>query len=112
MFISHDLSVVKYISNRIGVMYLGNIVELSDTEELFENPQHPYTEALLSAIPPTDAERKKDEYLLEGDIPSPINPPKGCKFHTRCRYATEKCKIDEPVFKEVKEGHFVACHLR
>lgn len=110
LFISHDLSVVKYISDRIGVMYLGNLVELATTEELFEHPLHPYTEALLSAIPTTDATRKKEPIILEGDIPSPIKPPKGCKFHTRCRYATEKCRTEAPVWEEVRPGHFVACH--
>lgn len=110
MFISHDLSVVKYISDRIGVMYLGNIVELADKKEIFENPRHPYTEALLSAIPTTDVDQKKELVLLEGDIPSPINPPKGCKFHTRCRYCTEICTAVTPEPQEVSPGHFVACH--
>ena len=112
MFISHDLSVVKYISDRIGVMYLGNIVELSDTVRLFENPLHPYTEALLSAIPTTDADRKKEDYILAGDIPSPIKPPPGCKFHTRCRYATDVCKNKVPELRDAGENHFVACHFR
>lgn len=110
LFISHDLSVIKYISDRIGVMYLGNMMELSDTEGLFNHPYHPYTEALLSAIPTTDAEQKKESIILEGDIPSPINPPKGCKFHTRCRYCTEICEKVMPEFEEVEPGHFVACH--
>lgn len=110
LFISHDLSVIKYISDRIGVMYLGNMMELSDTEHLFAHPYHPYTEALLSAIPTTDVDGKKDAIILEGDIPSPINPPKGCKFHTRCRYCTEICKNVTPEFEEVEPGHFVACH--
>ncbi|MFI3253548.1 MAG: oligopeptide/dipeptide ABC transporter ATP-binding protein [Eubacteriales bacterium] len=110
LFISHDLSVVKYISDRIGVMYLGNIVELATAESMFQQPLHPYTEALLLAIPTTDVDGKKDVPLLEGDIPSPVNPPKGCKFHTRCRYVTDECKIDEPDFQEMKPGHFVACH--
>ncbi len=112
LFISHDLSVVKYISDRIGVMYLGNIVELADSEEMFANPLHPYTEALLLAIPTTDADSKKESVPLEGDIPSPIKPPKGCKFHTRCRYCTDICKEVVPDFVEVKPGHFVACHHR
>ena len=112
LFISHDLSVVKYISDRIGVMYLGNIVELADSEEMFANPLHPYTEALLLAIPTTDADNKKESVPLEGDIPSPIKPPKGCKFHTRCRYCTDICKEVVPDFVEVKPGHFVACHHR
>ncbi len=110
LFISHDLSVIKYISDRIGVMYLGNMVELSTTEKLFAHPYHPYTEALLSAIPTTDIDDKKETIILEGDIPSPINPPKGCKFHTRCRYCTEICKQVTPAFEEVEPGHFVACH--
>ncbi len=110
MFISHDLSVIKYISDRVGVMYLGNIVELASTEELFERPTHPYTEALLSAIPTTDVDSNKEAIILEGDIPSPINPPAGCKFHTRCRYATDICKKVIPEFEEVRAGHFVACH--
>lgn len=110
LFISHDLSVIKYISDRIGVMYLGNMMELADTEHLFVHPYHPYTEALLSAIPTTDVDGKKDTIILEGDIPSPINPPKGCKFHTRCRYCTEICENVTPEFEEVEPGHFVACH--
>ena len=111
LFISHDLSVIKYISDRVGVMYLGNMVEEADTEELYANPSHPYTEALLSAIPTTDVDHdKKETILIEGDIPSPINPPKGCKFHTRCRYCTEICKHVTPVFEEVAPGHRVACH--
>ena len=111
LFISHDLSVIKYISDRVGVMYLGSMVEEADTEELYANPSHPYTEALLSAIPTTDVDKdKKETILIEGDIPSPINPPKGCKFHTRCRYCTEICKHVTPVFEEVAPGHRVACH--
>jgi len=110
LFISHDLSVIKYISDRVGVMYLGNIVELADTEELFAHPLHPYTEALLSAIPTTDVDKKKKIDILEGDIPSPIKPPSGCKFHTRCKYATDICKKVVPVFEEVRPNHFVACH--
>ncbi len=110
LFISHDLSVVKYISDRIGVMYLGNLVELAETQELFGNAKHPYTEALLKAIPTTDVGVKKERELLEGDIPSPINPPKGCKFHTRCRYATEICRQVVPEWEQVGENHYVACH--
>lgn len=110
LFISHDLSVIKYISDRIGVMYLGTMVELSETGELFEHPAHPYTEALLSAIPTTDLGGKKETIILEGDIPSPINPPTGCKFHTRCHYCTDICKQVVPEFKEISKGHFVACH--
>jgi len=110
LFISHDLSVIKYISDRVGVMYLGNIVELSPTAELYARPMHPYTEALLSAIPTTDVGNKKEKQILEGDIPSPIKPPSGCKFHTRCKYATDICKKVIPEFEEVSPGHFVACH--
>ncbi|NLK43546.1 MAG: ATP-binding cassette domain-containing protein, partial [Tissierellia bacterium] len=112
LFISHDLSVIKYISDRVGVMYLGNIVELAETEELYSHPMHPYTEALLAAIPTVDTVDRKDRdhYILEGDIPSPIRPPSGCKFHTRCKYATEICKMVVPEFEEARPGHFVACH--
>ena len=108
LFITHDLSVVKYISDRIGVMYLGNMVELADSEELFQHPMHPYTEALLESIPTT--EEKKDLIVLEGDIPSPVNPPKGCKFHTRCKYCTEVCTHVVPEWQEVRPNHYVACH--
>lgn len=112
LFITHDLSVVKYISDRIGVMYLGNLVELSETEALFEEPLHPYTKALLMAIPRTDVEQDATKLeILEGDIPSAVNPPSGCRFHTRCRHAMEICKNYEPDFKEVRPGRFVACHL-
>jgi len=111
LFISHDLSVIKYISNRIGVMYLGNIVEIAQSEEIFRRPLHPYTEALLSAIPTTNADKQKNQIILEGDIPSPINPPKGCKFHTRCRYVKDICKETEPPFNEHDTGHFVSCHF-
>ena len=110
LFITHDLSVVKYISDRIGVMYLGNMVELAASQELFENPRHPYTEALMNAIPTTDMDSGKEIQVLEGDIPSPVNPPKGCKFHTRCKYATEICKYQIPQWEEVAPNHFVACH--
>jgi len=110
MFISHDLSVIKYISNRIAVMYLGNIVELSSSKDLFENPLHPYTEALLSAIPTTDLVKDREMIILEGDIPSPVNPPKGCKFNTRCKDCMDICLQVVPVWKEQTPGHFVACH--
>ena len=110
LFITHDLSVVKYISDRIGVMYLGNMVELADSQELFDHPLHPYTEALLGAIPTTDVDQSKELHILEGDIPSPVNPPSGCKFHTRCPYATEECKLVSPEWTEVRPNHFVACH--
>lgn len=111
LFISHDLSVVKYLSDRIGVMYLGNLVELAPTQDLFANTMHPYTEALLKAIPTTDADSKlSDDDLLEGDIPNPADPPRGCKFHTRCPYATDICEVVTPPFEEAAPGHFAACH--
>ncbi|MBQ8073128.1 MAG: ATP-binding cassette domain-containing protein [Clostridia bacterium] len=110
LFITHDLSVVKYISDRIGVMYLGNMVELAESQELFDHPRHPYTEALMNAIPTTDIENNRKIEILEGDIPSPVNPPKGCKFHTRCKYCTEICEHMEPQMVECAPNHFVACH--
>ncbi|AAK78162.1 peptide/nickel transport system ATP-binding protein [Clostridium acetobutylicum] len=110
LFISHDLSVVQHICQKIGVMYLGSMVELAGNEELFTNPLHPYTKALLSAIPIPDPTLKRNRIILKGDIPSPANPPSGCKFHTRCNYATEKCSKEVPEYKEVIKGHFVACH--
>ena len=112
LFITHDLAVVKYISDRIAVMYLGVIVELARTEDIFACPMHPYTEALLSAIPTADENEKRELVVLEGDIPSPVNSPKGCKFHTRCKYATEICTMVEPELIEVIPNHFVACHHR
>ena len=112
MFISHDLSVVRYISDRICVMYLGNVVELADAGKLFDDPRHPYTVALLSSIPTTDIESlNKERIILEGNIPSPIKPPSGCKFHTRCYMACEKCKRVPPPLTEIEPGHFVACHF-
>ena len=110
MFITHDLSVVKYISDRVGVMYLGSMVELAASDEIFKHPVHPYTEALLNAIPTTDSVGGKELSILEGDIPSPVNPPKGCKFHTRCKYCTEICTQVVPAWEEVRPNHFVACH--
>ena len=110
LFISHDMSVIKYICDRIGVMYLGNIVELARTEDLFRQPRHPYTEALMKAIPTTDVDKPGEDVILEGDIPSPIKPPSGCKFHTRCPYVTDICKELTPEIQEAAPGHFVACH--
>ena len=111
MFISHDLSVVEHISDRVGVMYLGSMAEIGDTKDIFSNPCHPYTQALLSAIPVPDPHNKKQRIILEGDVPSPMNPPSGCRFHTRCPYATEKCSQVTPVFREHEPGHWAACHL-
>ncbi len=111
LFIAHDLSVVEYISNRVAVMYLGRIVEMAPTEELFFNPVHPYTEALMSAIPAPDPDAPMKPVALEGEIPSPINPPPGCHFHPRCRYAKEVCQTTRPEWKEYQPGHFSACHF-
>ena len=112
LFISHNLSVVRYISDRIGVMYLGNLVEIAKTDEIFADPRHPYTVALLSSIPTTDPDSlTKERIILEGNIPSPIKPPSGCKFHTRCYMACEKCKVVPPELREIAPGHFVACHF-
>ncbi len=111
LFISHDLSVVEHISDTVGVMYLGNMVEYAETEKIFANPLNPYTEALFSAIPVPDPDVKLNRIILKGSIPSPANPPSGCKFHTRCDHCMEMCKYAVPEWKEVEEGHFCACHL-
>lgn len=110
LFISHDLSVVRHISDRIAVMYLGSVVEVAEKAQLYSNPMHPYTKALLSAIPLPDVKKKRQRIILEGDVPSAYNPPSGCKFHTRCPYATDRCRQEAPVLQEVEKGHKAACH--
>ena len=112
LFISHDLAVVEHVSHRIAVMYVGKLVEITDTQTLFSNPQHPYTEALLSAVPTPDPLASKEKIILAGDVPSPINPPSGCRFHTRCPYVMDQCKYEDPPLKKGASGHQVACHLR
>ena len=112
LFISHNLAVVEHISHRIAVMYLGRIVEYATTKEIFTNGQHPYTEALLSAVPVPDPAIKRKKRILQGDVPSPVNPPSGCHFHTRCPYAVARCKVEVPLLREIAPGHHVSCHLR
>ena len=113
IFISHDLTVVKYISDRVAVMYLGRIVELASSQDIYDKPMHPYTKALLSSVPIPDPKRKSEPFILEGEVPSPSNPPPGCPFHTRCKYVTDRCKTELPRLTKTKEndGHQVACHL-
>ena len=111
LFISHDLAIVEHLTHRVAVMYLGRIVELSDRRSLFSNPAHPYTRALLSAVPVPDPTAKRDRIILTGDVPSPINPPKGCRFHTRCPYVFDRCRVDEPLLRQRGPGQKAACHL-
>ncbi|MDO3680890.1 ABC transporter ATP-binding protein [Paenibacillus ehimensis] len=111
LFISHDLSVVEHISDRIGVMYLGSMVELADKDAMYEKPLHPYTQALFSSVPVPDPRLKREKIVLKGDLPSPVNPPSGCRFHTRCPAAMDVCRTKAPVFQEQEPGHYVACHL-
>ena len=111
LFIAHDLSVVEHISDRVAVMYVGRLVEMAETDDLFRNPKHPYTEALLSAVPTTDPETKMDRIILPGEVANPADPPSGCYFHPRCKYAQDKCKQETPIWREVFAGHFSACHF-
>ena len=111
LFISHDMSVVRYMADRVGVMYLGRLVEEASTDELFDHPAHPYTQVLLSAVPTPDPRTKRERIVLEGDLPSPLDPPPGCPFHTRCRYASERCRTECPELKEISPGHIAACHM-
>ncbi|SEB73647.1 dipeptide ABC transporter ATP-binding protein [Paenibacillus sp. GP183] len=111
LFISHDLSVVRHISDRVGVMYLGSLVELAPKHGLYENPQHPYTQALLSALPHPNPRENRERIIMSGEVPSPSNPPTGCAFHTRCRFAEERCKSERPMLKQTSPGHWVSCHI-
>lgn len=110
LFISHDLSVVRHISDRVMVMYLGKVVEIAEKKDLFDSPMHPYTQALLSSIPVPNPALKRERVILKGDVPSPIDPPSGCRFHTRCPFVTDKCKVEEPALRKLNNNHFVSCH--
>ena len=110
LFVAHDLSVVRHISDRVAVMYVGKMVELAETEELFSNPKHPYTSALLQSVPIPDPKNKKERFVLEGEVASPANPPEGCYFNPRCAHATDVCRTETPVFEEIEPKHWVACH--
>jgi oligopeptide transport system ATP-binding protein len=112
LFISHNLAVVEHIADRIAVMYLGRIVEIADKKTLFLSPQHPYTEALLAAVPIPDPAIRRNRIVVQGDVPSPVRPPPGCHFHTRCPYAVDRCKTEVPALREIAPGQHVACHLR
>jgi peptide/nickel transport system ATP-binding protein len=111
LFISHDLAIVEHMTHRVAVMYLGKIVELAPKKSIFAAPKHPYTEALLSAVPTPEPGARRRRIILKGDVPSPINPPKGCRFHTRCPYAFDRCRTEEPELRAMQDGQFVACHL-
>jgi peptide/nickel transport system ATP-binding protein/oligopeptide transport system ATP-binding protein len=111
LFIAHDLAVVAHISHRVAVMYLGRIAEIADKAELFRNPRHPYTQALLASVPIADPKTRRLKPLVDGDVPSPVNPPSGCAFHTRCRYAMDRCRIERPVLADAGAQHQVACWL-
>jgi oligopeptide/dipeptide ABC transporter ATP-binding protein len=111
LFISHNIGVIRHISDRVAVMYLGKVVEMADKRALFANPAHPYTQALLAAVPSLDPRQRKEDVILEGDVPSPVNPPPGCRFHTRCRFAMPRCREEEPVFQHLADHRWVACHL-
>jgi peptide/nickel transport system ATP-binding protein/oligopeptide transport system ATP-binding protein len=111
LFIAHDLAVVAHISHRVAVMYLGRIIELADKGELFANPRHPYTQALLASVPVADPKVKRLEPLIDGDVPSPVDPPKGCAFHTRCRHVMDRCRVETPMLRDIGSGHQAACFL-